>query len=47
MTTPGQGEQHEPKAAPLGSETEEPDGDDDAAMAGPVYPPEETEPDAH
>jgi hypothetical protein len=32
-------------AGPLGSEVSEPSGDDDS-MAGPVYPPPETEPDA-
>jgi hypothetical protein len=46
MTDPGEDEQHPPKAGPLGSEAAEPD-QDDGTTAGPVYPPEETEPDAH
>jgi hypothetical protein len=34
--------------APLGAEVSDPPGDDGAdGMAGPVYPPPETEPDAH
>jgi hypothetical protein len=34
--------------APLGGEVSDPAGNDDAdGMAGPVYPPPETEPDAH
>ena len=33
---------------PLGAEVSDPPGDDGAdGMAGPVYPPPETEPDAH
>jgi len=50
MTTP----EHDPRddertVGALGSEVSPPPGDDDGAdgMAGPVYPPEETEPDAH
>jgi hypothetical protein len=46
MTTPR--EEPQDDARPLGSEVSEPAGDDDADdMAGPVYPPPETEPDAH
>ncbi|WP_171058312.1 hypothetical protein [Modestobacter altitudinis] len=40
--------QHDQDVAPLGGAVSEPDGDDGAdGMAGPVYPPPETEPDAH
>jgi hypothetical protein len=50
MTTsredPKDGPEDDPGAAPLGSEVSPADPDDDA-MAGPVYPPPETEPDAH
>jgi len=47
MTTP----EHDPRddeqtVGALGSEVSAPTGDDDS-MAGPVYPPPETEPDAH
>jgi hypothetical protein len=45
MTTPREDPQGEPDAGPLGSETSAPEPEDDA-MAGPVYPPPETEPDA-
>ena len=35
------------EASPLGADVAEPAGDDDAdGVAGPSYPPEETEPDA-
>ena len=49
MTTP----EHDPRddeqtVGALGSEASPPTGDDGAdGMAGPVWPPEETEPDAH
>jgi hypothetical protein len=46
MTTPRDDPQDEPDATPLGSAASEPDRAD-TATAGPVYPPEETEPDAH
>jgi hypothetical protein len=48
MTSP-EDPQHDRDVAPLGGAVSEPDRDDDAAdgMAGPVYPPPETEPDAH
>ena len=45
MTTPREDPQDEPDVTPLGGAVSEPAGDD--SMAGPVYPPEETEPDAH
>jgi hypothetical protein len=46
MTTPGNDPQDDREAGPLGSAVTEPaDGND--SMAGPVYPPPETEPDAH
>jgi len=48
MTSPREEPQDEPDVGPLGSAVSEPDGDDEAdGMAGPVYPPPETEPDAH
>jgi hypothetical protein len=48
MTTPREDHQEEPGVGPLGSQVSDPAGDDDAdGMAGPVYPPPETEPDAH
>ena len=46
MTAPRDDSPDEPDAGQLGSEVSQPDPDDDA-MAGPVYPPPETEPDAH
>ena len=46
MTAPREDSPDEPDVAPLGSEVSRTDPDDDA-MAGPVYPPPETEPDAH
>jgi hypothetical protein len=46
MTTPEQDPQADRDAGPLGSAVSEPAGDD-TATAGPVYPPPETEPDAH
>ena len=47
MTTP-EDPQRDQEVAPLGGAVSEPDGDDGAdGMAGPVYPPPETEPDAH
>ena len=47
MTSP-EDPQHDREVAPLGGAVSEPAGDDDAdGMAGPVYPPPETEPDAH
>ena len=46
MTPPREDSPDQPDAAPLGSEVSRTDPDDDA-MAGPVYPPPETEPDAH
>ena len=48
MTTPRHDARTDTRdeAGPLGSELSEPDGEDADAMAGPVYPPEETEPDA-
>jgi hypothetical protein len=45
MTSP-EDPQHDRDVAPLGGAVSEPDQDDDG-MAGPVYPPPETEPDAH
>jgi hypothetical protein len=46
MTTPAQEPQDDDReTGPLGSAVSEPDDGDDS-MAGPVYPPEETEPDA-
>ena len=48
MTTPGNDPQDDEGVGPLGSAVSEPAGDDSAdGMAGPVYPPPETEPDAH
>ena len=44
MTTPGNDPHDDEGAGPLGSAVSEPDGAD--GMAGPVYPPPETEPDA-
>jgi hypothetical protein len=44
MTTPREDPQDTPDAGPLGSQVAEPADDD--TTAGPVYPPEETEPDA-
>ena len=46
MTTPREESPDRPDAGPLGAEASEADPDDDAT-AGPVYPPPETEPDAH
>ena len=47
MTSP-ENPSHDRDADPLGSAVSEPAGNDDAdGMAGPVYPPPETEPDAH
>jgi hypothetical protein len=46
MTTPRDDAPDQPDATPLGGAVAEPDGPDED-MAGPVYPPEETEPDAH
>jgi hypothetical protein len=47
MTSPDD-PQHDREVAPLGGAVSEPAGDDGAdGMAGPVYPPPETEPDAH
>jgi hypothetical protein len=46
MTSP-EDPQHDPDVGPLGSAVSGPVGDDEAdGMAGPVYPPPETEPDA-
>ena len=45
MTTPDKDPQDDRDGGPLGSEVSEPDPGDDS-MAGPVYPPPETEPDA-
>jgi hypothetical protein len=48
MSTPEPEPRTDPDVAPLGGAVSPPDGDDDAdGMAGPVYPPPETEPDAH
>ncbi len=48
MSTPGTDPVDDRDVAPLGGATSPPPGDDDAdGMAGPVYPPPETEPDAH
>ena len=51
MTTSGpapQDPQHDRDVGPLGSDVRPTPGDDGAdGMAGPVYPPPETEPDAH
>jgi hypothetical protein len=48
MTSAREDHQDEPGVGPLGSQVGDPAGDDDAdGMAGPVYPPPETEPDAH
>jgi len=47
MTTPEQDPREDQPAGPLGSASTEPAGDDAAdGMAGPVFPPPETEPDA-
>jgi hypothetical protein len=46
MTAPRDDSPDQPDAGPLGAEVSETDPDDDAT-AGPVYPPPETEPDAH
>jgi hypothetical protein len=47
MSTPDPGPRTDSDVAPLGGATSPPDGDDAAdGMAGPVYPPPETEPDA-
>ena len=48
MTTAGNEPQDDRDVGPLGSAVAEPAGNDDGAdgMAGPVYPPPETEPDA-
>ena len=47
MSTPEPQPDTDPAVAPLGGATSPPDGDDaDDGMAGPVYPPPETEPDA-
>jgi hypothetical protein len=45
MTSP-QDPQRDQEVAPLGGAVSEPDGDDSDTIAGPVYPPPETEPDA-
>jgi hypothetical protein len=48
MTTSGKNPQDDRDVGPLGSDVSPPSGNDDAdGMAGPVYPPPETEPDAH
>ncbi len=48
MTTSGTDPQDDREVGPLGSDVSPTPGDDDAdGMAGPVYPPPETEPDAH
>jgi hypothetical protein len=48
VTTPGTDPQDDRDVGPLGSDVSPTPGDDDAdGMAGPVYPPPETEPDAH
>ena len=48
MTTSSEHPHDESDPRPLGGAVSEPAGDDDAdGMAGPVYPPPETEPDAH
>ena len=45
---PARQAEHDRDVGPLGSAVSEPEGDDGAdGMAGPVYPPPETEPDAH
>ena len=47
MSTPEPEKDTDSDVAPLGGATSPPDGDDAAdGMAGPVYPPPETEPDA-
>ena len=47
MSTPEPRPDTEPDVAPLGGATTEPvDDDGPDGMAGPVYPPPETEPDA-
>jgi len=45
MTSP-EDPQRDREVAPLGAAVSEPEGDDADGMAGPVYPPPETEPDA-
>jgi hypothetical protein len=48
MTTSAKDPQDDRDVGPLGSAVSEPAGDDGPdGMAGPVYPPPETEPDAH
>jgi hypothetical protein len=48
MTTPEADPQDDRAVGPLGSAVSEPAGDAGSdAVAGPVYPPPETEPDAH
>ncbi|HEV7725335.1 MAG TPA: hypothetical protein VGO74_00260 [Modestobacter sp.] len=49
MSTEGSKDPAEDRdVAPLGGATSDPPGDDGAdGMAGPVFPPPETEPDAH
>ena len=49
MATSGKNPQDDRDVGPLGSAASPPAGEDDGAdgMAGPVWPPEETEPDAH
>ena len=47
MSSPDPSPADDRDVAPLGGATSEPAGDDDAeGMAGPVYPPPETEPGA-
>jgi hypothetical protein len=46
MTSPENDVKDDREPGPLGSAVSEPAGDD-PTMAGPVYPPPETEPDAH
>ncbi len=48
MSTPEHDPQDDRDVGPLGSDVSSPPGDDGAdGMAGPVYPPPETEPDAN
>ncbi|WP_197058471.1 hypothetical protein [Modestobacter caceresii] len=48
MTSSAQGPQDDRDVEPLGGAVSPTQGEDDAdGMAGPVYPPPETEPDAH
>ena len=48
MTQPDPEPTDDRETGPLGSSEATPSGDDAAdGMAGPVWPPEETEPDAH